>query len=60
MTARRSWLGIYPAGCLKDSDTPQTRWANILWRSWQDGTIYNPERHNAFQRVLNQTTPNAA
>ena len=35
-------------------------WADIIWRCWQDGTTYHPDRHNALQRVLNQTPPQAA
>ena len=35
-------------------------WANIIWRCWQDGVAYNPTRHNALQRVLNEHAANAA
>lgn len=35
-------------------------WANIIWRSWNDRTAYNPDRHNALQRVLNKHTARAA
>ena len=35
-------------------------WADIIWRCWQDGTAYDPNRHNALQRVLNEPTPKAA
>lgn len=27
-------------------------WLHIIWRCWQDGTPYDPERHNALQRVI--------
>lgn len=27
-------------------------WTRVLWRCWQDGTPYQPERHNALQRQL--------
>jgi transposase len=27
-------------------------WSRVLWRCWQDGTPYNPERHNALQKQL--------
>jgi hypothetical protein len=27
-------------------------WSRVLWRCWQDGTPYNPQRHNALQRQL--------
>ena len=35
-------------------------WANIIWRCWQDGVAYDPHRHNALQRVLNQSIEKAA
>ncbi len=35
-------------------------WANIIWRCWQDGIAYDPGRHNALQRVLNEHAPKAA
>jgi transposase len=35
-------------------------WANIIWRCWQDGVAYDPTRHNALQRVLNEHAANAA
>jgi len=35
-------------------------WANIIWRCWQDGVAYNPNQHGALQRILNQTTEQAA
>lgn len=35
-------------------------WANIIWRCWQDGVAYDPDRHNALQRVLNQHEPKTA
>lgn len=35
-------------------------WANIIWRCWQDGTAYDPDRHNALQRALTQNSPKAA
>lgn len=30
-------------------------WADIIWRCWTDGIAYNPDQHNALQRVLNTT-----
>ena len=30
-------------------------WADIIWRCWQDGAAYNPDHHNALQRILNNT-----
>lgn len=35
-------------------------WANIIWRCWQDGVAYDPARHNALQRVLNEQATKAA
>jgi len=30
-------------------------WAHIVWRCWQDHTPYDPARHGAHQRLLNET-----
>jgi transposase len=35
-------------------------WSDIIWRCWQDGVPYDPQRHNALQRVLNEHAANAA
>jgi transposase len=35
-------------------------WANIIWRCWQDRITYDPARHHALQRILNQDTATAA
>ena len=35
-------------------------WANIIWRCWQDGVAYDPDRHNALQRILSERAPQAA
>jgi transposase len=35
-------------------------WANIIWRCWQDDAPYDPARHNALQRVLNEHATKAA
>ena len=35
-------------------------WVGIIWRCWQDGVAYNPDQHNALQRVLNTTAQKAA
>jgi transposase len=29
-------------------------WIDIIWRAWHDNVPYNPTRHNALQRILNQ------
>ena len=34
-------------------------WTRILWRCWQDGAAYNPERHTALQQHLEIINPNA-
>jgi transposase len=34
-------------------------WTRVLWRCWQDGTAYNPERHHGLQQHLQITNPNA-
>jgi transposase len=35
-------------------------WANIIWRCWQDGIAYDPARHHALQRILDQDLAKAA
>jgi transposase len=35
-------------------------WLNVIWQCWQDGVAYDPARHGALQRVLNQDQPEAA
>jgi transposase len=35
-------------------------WANVIWRCWQHGLAYDPERHGALQRVLNEHAHKAA
>jgi transposase len=35
-------------------------WLFVIWRCWQDGVAYDPDRHRALQRVLNQDQPSAA
>src|SRR6266567_3190443 len=27
-------------------------WIYVIWRCWQDGTAYDPAKHNAFQAIL--------
>ena len=29
-------------------------WIYVIWRCWQDGTAYDPAKHNALQRVLDR------
>ena len=33
---------------------------DAAWRAWHDGVPYDPARHNALQRTLNQDQPTAA
>jgi transposase len=35
-------------------------WAAVIWRCWQDGVPYDPTRHGALNRYLNQATAAAA
>jgi transposase len=35
-------------------------WIDIIWRAWHDEVPYDPARHNALQRILNQDQPAAA
>jgi transposase len=29
-------------------------WLYVIWRCWQDGAAYDPAKHNALHRVLEQ------
>jgi transposase len=35
-------------------------WLYLIWHCWQDHTPYDPARHGALQRLLNQDQPAAA
>jgi transposase len=35
-------------------------WLDIIWKCWTTGTAYEPDRHRALQRLLNQDQPVAA
>jgi len=35
-------------------------WTDIIWACWTTNTPYNPGKHNALQRILNQDQPAAA
>jgi transposase len=35
-------------------------WIHIIWRAWHDEVPYDPDRHNALQRILNQDQSRAA
>jgi len=34
-------------------------WIYVIWRCWQDGTAYDPAKHGALQRILDQQQPAA-
>jgi len=34
-------------------------WIYVIWRCWQDGTAYDPAKHGALQRILDQQHPAA-
>jgi transposase len=35
-------------------------WTHIIWRCWQDHVPYDPAKHHALQRILNQDQKTAA
>ena len=35
-------------------------WLNVIWHCWQNNTAYDPAKHGALQRLLNQPRPEAA
>jgi transposase len=35
-------------------------WIDIIWACWTSHTPYDPDRHHALQRILNQDQPTAA
>jgi transposase len=35
-------------------------WLYVIWHCWQTQAAYDPARHKALQRILNQDQPNAA
>jgi transposase len=35
-------------------------WVDIIWACWSTNNPYNPDRHRALQRILNQDQPTAA
>ncbi|WP_084735041.1 transposase [Actinophytocola xinjiangensis] len=39
---------------------PARAWLFVIWHCWQDSVAYNPARHHALQRLLNQDQPEAA
>jgi transposase len=58
---------VYDAARSRGKDHPHAirilarAWIYIIWRCWQEGTAYDPARHNALQQVLHhQQTAQAA
>jgi len=49
---------IYDAARTRGKDHPHAvrilarAWIYVIWRCWQEGTAYDPAKHNALQRVL--------
>ena len=52
--------GIYAAARARGKDYPHAvrilarAWVTVIWHCWQDGTAYDPAKHNALQRILDQ------
>jgi transposase len=52
--------GIYDAARARGKDHPHAvritarAWLYVIWRCWQDGTAYDPEKHRALQCTLNR------
>jgi transposase len=51
---------IYDAARARGKDHPHAvritarAWLYVIWRCWQDGTPYDPAKHNALRHVLDQ------
>ena len=35
-------------------------WCRVIWRCWQDGVAYDPDRHHGLQRHIAVTIPNGS
>jgi transposase len=52
--------GIYAGARARGKDHPHAvrilarAWSYIIWRCWQDGAAYDPAKHTALQRILDQ------
>ena len=52
--------GIYADARARGKDHPHAvrilarAWSYIIWRCWQEGTAYDPAKHTALQRILDQ------
>ena len=57
---------IYHAARSRGKDHPHAvritarAWTGIIWRCWQEGTAYDPSKHNALQRIVHQQAAQAA
>lgn len=55
--------GLYDAARERGKDHPHAvrilgrAWIYVIWRCWRDGTAYDPGKHRALQRVLDQQEP---
>jgi transposase len=51
---------IYDAARARGKDHPHAvrilarAWSYVIWRCWQEGTAYDPAKHSALQRVIEQ------
>ena len=51
---------VYDAARARGKDHPHAvrilarAWIIVIWRCWQDGTAYDPAKHNALQRILDR------
>jgi transposase len=58
--------GLYQRARARGHDHPHAvrilarAWLFVIWHCWQDGTAYDPARHNALQRLLKQDQQEAA
>jgi transposase len=58
--------GIYGDARARGKDHPHAvrilarAWCYIIWRCWQDGTAYDPAKHTALQRILDQPSSQPA
>ena len=57
---------VYQAARSRGKDHPHAirilsrAWILIIWRCWQEGTAYDPAKHTALQRILDQQAAQAA
>ncbi len=57
---------VYDAARARGKDHPHAvrilarAWIYVIWRCWQEGTAYDPAKHGALQRILDQPASQAA